>query len=61
MTNSLHYRKTAAQTDSLDLIKIINLIPIVNQPELIETIKKIKFMIGIPYSAPSQIHASGWD
>ena len=39
ITNSLHYRKTVAQTDSLNLIKIINLTLNFNQPELIETIK----------------------
>ena len=40
ITNSLHYRKTVAQTDSLNLIKIINLTLNFNQPGLIETIKK---------------------
>ena len=60
MTNSLHYQRTVAKTDSLNLIKIINLSPNVNQPELIETIKTIKLMRSIPYSAQSEIHAAGW-
>ena len=46
MSNSLHYRKTAAQTDSFDLMKMNNLTSNVNQPELSNT-NKITKVIGI--------------
>ena len=61
MKNSLHYRTKAAQTDSLDLMKVINVSPNVNRPESSETNKRIKVRISTSYSAQSHIHASGRD
>ena len=61
MKNSLLYRTAAAQTDSLDLIKVLNVTPNVNRPESSETNKRIKVTTIISYSAQSQIHASGRD
>ena len=52
---------TAAQTGSLDLIKVLNVTPNVNRPESSETNKRIKVTTIISYSAQSQIHASGRD
>ena len=57
--NSLHFERTAAQTESLDLIKIINLTLNVNHPQSSETNKITKVSSSIPYSAQSQIHAAG--
>ena len=59
--NSHHYRRTAAQTDSLDLMEMINVTPNVNQPESSKTNKRIEVRTSISYSAQSQIHASGTD
>ena len=59
--NSLHYRRTAEQTDSLDLIKMIKVTRNVNQPNLSDTNKGKKVITSIPYGSQSQIHASGKD
>ena len=59
--HSLHYRRTTAQTDSLDLIKMINVTPNVNQPESSEANKRIKIRTSTSYSAQSQTQAPGRD
>ena len=59
--NSLHYRRTAEQTDSLDLIKMIKVTRNVNQPNLSDTNKRKKIRTSIPYGSQSQKHASGRD
>ena len=61
MPNSLLYRRTAEQTDSLDLIKRINVTPNVNQPKLSKANKREKVITSIPYCSQSQIDASGRD
>ena len=61
MQNSLHYRRTAKQTDSLDLIKMVKVTPNVKQPKSSDTNKKVKVITSIPYPAQSQIHVSGRD
>ena len=61
MPNSPHYRRTVEETDSLDLIKRINVTPNVNEPKLSKTKKGEKVIISIPYRSQSQIHASGRD
>ena len=53
-SNSLHYRKTAAQTDLFDLMKMNNLTSNVNQPELSETNKETKVITSIPYTVNIQ-------
>ena len=59
MSNSLHYRKTAAQTDSFDLMKMNNLTSNLNQPELSETNKNTKVLTSIPYTVNIQKKSSG--
>ena len=59
--NSLHDRRIAAETDSLDLIKMNNVTSNVNQLEPNKTNKRTKVITSISYSAKSQIHASGGD
>ena len=61
MPNSLHDRRIAAETDSLDLIKMNNVTSNVNQLEPSKRNKRTKVITSIPYSAKSQIHASGRD
>ena len=61
MPKSLHFRKTAEQTDSLGLIKIINVTPNVYKSKSSETNKKIKAITSLPYPAQSEIHDSGKD
>ena len=61
MRNSLYYRSTAEQTDSLDFIKMIKVTSNVNQLKSSNTNKKIKVITSIPYPAQSQIHVSGRD
>ena len=61
MSNSLHYRRTAEQTDSLVLMKMINVTPNVSQPKSSKRIEKIKVTTSILHPAQTQIHASGTD
>ena len=61
MQNSLHDRRTTAQTDSLDLIQMKNVTSNTNQLEPSESSKRTKIIKSIPYSAKSQTHALGRD
>ena len=61
MPNSLHDRRIAAETDSLDLIKMSKPNSNVNQLEPSKTNKRRKVITSIAHSAKSQIHASGKD
>ena len=61
MPKSYHYRKTAEQTDSLGLIKIIDVTSNVDEPQSSETNKKMKVITRLPYPAQSQIQDSGRD
>lgn len=59
--NSLHYRRRALQTDSLDSNKMNNVTLNVKQPQPSETNRRIKVITNILYSAQGQIHPSGRD
>ena len=61
MQNSDHYQRTAALSYSVDLIKLVNVTPNMNQPESSEINERIKVRTSISYSAQSQIHAAGRD
>ena len=57
--NSLHDRRTAAQTDSFDLVKMMNVTSNVNQPEASETNKIPEIVTSLSYTGNTQIHSLG--
>ena len=61
MRNSLYDRKTAAQTDLFDLIKMNNVSSNVNQPEPRDPNKRTKVIAVALYTVNNQIHSSGTD
>ena len=61
MRNSLYDRKTAAQTDLFDLIKMNNVSSNVNQPEPRDPNKRTKVITIAPYTGNNQIRSSGTD
>ena len=61
MSNSLHYRRTAEQTDLLVLMKMINVTANVSQRKSSKRTEKIKVTTSTLYPAQTQIHASGTD
>ena len=61
MQNSVHYGRTAAQSYSVDLIKLINVTLNDNRPDSSETNERIKVRTSTSYSAQSQVHAAGRD
>ena len=61
MPNSPHYRRTAEETDSLDLIKRINVTPNVNKTKSNKTNIRAKVITNIPHRSQSQTHPTGRD
>ena len=61
MPNSPNYRRRAEETDSLDLIKRINVTPNVNKTKSSKTNKRAKVITNIRYRSQAQIHATGRD